>query len=66
MVLDELSGAVATTFEERQWQPLQDQIEKQCKILLITSGSQCTATDPNMAAISGIFRVIRRKSYVSA
>ncbi|KAH7304434.1 hypothetical protein B0I35DRAFT_414481 [Stachybotrys elegans] len=49
------------TFEGPQWQLLQDLVDKQCNILWVTSGAQEIVIDPNKAAITGIFRVIRNE-----
>lgn len=59
LILDELSTTVMDSLDERQWQILQDLVQKECQILWVTSGAQMDVTAPTKAAISGFFRVLR-------
>ncbi|KAJ5687268.1 hypothetical protein N7536_009887 [Penicillium majusculum] len=59
LILDELSTTVMDSLDERQWQILQNLIQKECQILWATSGAQMDVTDPTKAAISGFLRVLR-------
>ncbi|KAF4769894.1 hypothetical protein HAV15_011851 [Penicillium sp. str.  len=59
LILDELSTTVMDSLDERQWQILQNLIQKECQILCATSGAQMDVTDPTKAAISGFLRVLR-------
>jgi hypothetical protein len=55
----ELSTTVMDSLDERQWQILQNLIQKECQILWVTSGAQMDVTNPTKPAISGFFRVLR-------
>lgn len=59
LILDELSVSVMDRLDKRQWQILQHLVEKECRILWVTSGAQLDVTNPTRAAINGFFRVIR-------
>lgn len=59
LILDELSDSVMDRLDKRQWQILQHLIQKECRILWVTSGAQLDVTNPTRAAISGFFRVLR-------
>lgn len=59
LILDELSSSVMDRLEEEQWKILQSLIQKECKILWVTTGAQLDVTEPTKAAINGFFRVLR-------
>lgn len=59
LIVDELSSSLMDRLDERQWLILQTLIQKECKILWVTSGAQLNVTEPTKAAINGFFRVLR-------
>lgn len=58
LVLDELSVSVMDRLDERQWDILQHLVQKECRILWVTSGAQLDVTNPTRAAINGFSRVL--------
>ncbi|KAK1579370.1 reducing type I polyketide synthase [Colletotrichum navitas] len=64
LVLDELISPVMVHPDAKQWEILKHLIQKQSKILWVTSGAHLSVTNPNAAAISGFFRSIRAEEGV--
>ncbi|KAI0485708.1 putative polyketide synthase [Xylaria cf. heliscus] len=62
LVLDELIEPVLTNISEEHWRALKQVIATGKSVLWVTKGSQMeNVTEPNNAAVHGLFRVIRRE-----
>ncbi|KAK0721191.1 KR domain-containing protein [Apiosordaria backusii] len=59
LVLDEMATDIMTDIDSKQWAILQSLIQQQNKILWVTVGANLNVTNPNRAAITGLFRSIR-------
>ncbi|RFU25348.1 hypothetical protein B7463_g10989, partial [Scytalidium lignicola] len=59
LVLDELSSSSMDRLDEKSWGILQELVQKEAKILWVTTGAQLDVTEPTRAAINGFFRVLR-------
>ncbi|TVY51056.1 Fumagillin dodecapentaenoate synthase [Lachnellula cervina] len=59
LVLDELSSSTMDRLDEKSWALLQELVQKETKILWVTTGAQLEVTEPTKAAINGFFRVLR-------
>ncbi|KAF2188519.1 PKSKA1 [Zopfia rhizophila CBS 207.26] len=59
VVIDELFHSLMDGFSEQQWEVLKHLLNQRCRLLWVTVGSQLSVTDPNKAAIAGLFRTIR-------
>ena len=59
LIVDEVCTSTMNALDDRQWQVIQHLIQKECRILWVTSGGQLNVTDPTKAAINGFFRVLR-------
>ncbi|WYZ45768.1 hypothetical protein EsH8_VIII_001084 [Colletotrichum jinshuiense] len=64
LVLDELVSPIMVHPDAKQWDTLKLLIQKQCKVLWVTSGAHLKVTSPNAAAINGFFRTIRAEEGV--
>ncbi|KAI1145653.1 reducing type I polyketide synthase [Nemania diffusa] len=61
VVMDELNDAVMSQLDQQQWHMLQSLVQKECRILWVTSGAQMSVIDPRKALILGLFRTIRNE-----
>ncbi|EQB57536.1 beta-ketoacyl synthase domain-containing protein [Colletotrichum gloeosporioides Cg-14] len=59
LVLDELVSPIMIHPDAKQWDTLKSLVQKQCRILWVTSGAHLDVTNPNLAAINGFFRSVR-------
>ena len=64
VVLDELFETIMNRPSEKQWQILKTLIQKQIKILWVTSGAHIDVNNPTSAAITGFFRTVRAEEGV--
>ncbi|KAF5878019.1 putative polyketide synthase protein [Botrytis fragariae] len=62
LVLDELLSPVMDCLDEGQWYKIQSLVEKECKILWVTTGAQANVMEPTRAAINGFARVLRAEA----
>ncbi|TRX89754.1 hypothetical protein FHL15_009344 [Xylaria flabelliformis] len=59
LITDELFRSIMQRADDKLWDVLKQLVQKQCKILWITTGAVLDVTDPSKAAIQGLFRTIR-------
>ncbi|ROW10618.1 hypothetical protein VMCG_01994 [Cytospora schulzeri] len=64
LVLDELVSPIMVHPDTKQWDTVKHLIQKQSKVLWVTSGAHLNVTNPNAAAINGLFRTIRAEEGV--
>lgn len=59
LITDELFVSVLQQPDDRLWGLLKHLVQKECKVLWVTTGATLDVTDPSKAAIQGLFRSIR-------
>ncbi|KAI8632855.1 PKSKA1 [Xylariaceae sp. FL1651] len=59
LITDELFKSVMEHPDNRQWETLKHLVQKECRILWVTTGAQLDVTDPSKAVIQGFFRTVR-------
>ncbi|KAJ2990881.1 hypothetical protein NUW58_g2741 [Xylaria curta] len=59
LITDELFRSVMQHPDGRLWILLKKLVQKQCKVIWVTTGATLDVTDPYKAAIQGLFRTIR-------
>ncbi|KAI0467452.1 PKSKA1 [Xylaria cf. heliscus] len=59
LITDELFISVMQRPDDKLWEVLKQLVQKQCRVLWVTTGATLDATDPSKAAIQGLFRTIR-------
>ncbi|KAI1748153.1 PKSKA1 [Xylaria castorea] len=59
LITDELFRSIMQRADDKLWEVLKQLVQKQCKVLWITTGAALDVTDPSKAAIHGLFRTIR-------
>jgi NADPH:quinone reductase-like Zn-dependent oxidoreductase len=64
LILDELVSSIMTHPDTKQWNDIKQIIQKQSKILWVTSGAHLNVSNPNAAAINGFFRSVRAEEGV--
>ncbi|KAI9729807.1 MAG: hypothetical protein M1818_008385 [Claussenomyces sp. TS43310] len=64
VVLDELFAPIMDQPTHDQWQALKHIVQKQSKILWVTSGAHLEVTNPTAAAVTGFFRTVRAEEGV--
>jgi hypothetical protein len=64
LILDELVSSIMTHPDTEQWNIIKQIIQKQSKILWVTSGAHLNVSNPNAAAINRFFRSVRAEEGV--
>ena len=64
LVVDELFDSIVDRFDEKQFEIIKTMVERRCTVLWVTAGGQLKVTDPNKAAVVGLFRTIRAEEQV--
>ncbi|KAJ5137885.1 reducing type I polyketide synthase [Penicillium atrosanguineum] len=64
LILDELVSSIMTHPDTEQWNNIKQIIQRQSKILWVTSGAHLNVSNPNAAAINGFFRSVRAEEGV--
>ncbi|KAI0552402.1 PKSKA1 [Xylaria curta] len=59
LITDELFRPIMESVDDKLWEMLKQLVQKQCRVLWITTGAALDVTDPSKAAIQGLFRTIR-------
>ncbi|KAI0439056.1 PKSKA1 [Xylaria telfairii] len=59
LITDELFRSVMQHPDDKVWEVLKKLVQKQCRVLWVTTGAILDVTDPSKAAIQGLFRTIR-------
>ncbi|KAI1122424.1 PKSKA1 [Nemania abortiva] len=59
LITDELFRSVMQRADEEVWGSLKKLVQKECRVLWVTTGAALDVTDPSKAAIQGFFRTIR-------
>lgn len=59
LITDELFRSVMANPDEKVWEVLKQLVQKQCRVLWVTTGAMLEVTDPSKSAIQGLFRTIR-------
>ncbi|CAG8983999.1 hypothetical protein HYALB_00009008 [Hymenoscyphus albidus] len=62
LVLYELQTSAMNSLNKQQWAMLKCLVEKQCRILWVTTGAHVSVTRPEMALINGFFRTLRNEA----
>ncbi|KAI0416753.1 reducing type I polyketide synthase [Xylaria grammica] len=62
LILGELQSPVMSNLKQKQWEMLQELVEKECHILWVTAGAQISVNDPDKALIKGLLRTVRRET----
>ncbi|GIZ44216.1 hypothetical protein CKM354_000742000 [Cercospora kikuchii] len=64
LVVDELFDSIVDRFDEKQFEIIKTMVERRCTVLWVTAGGQLKVTDPNKAAVVGLFRTVRAEEQV--
>ncbi|KAI1178918.1 PKSKA1 [Nemania sp. FL0916] len=59
LITDELFKSVMERVDDRLWSSLKQLVQKQCRVLWVTTGASFHVTEPSRAAIQGLFRSVR-------
>ncbi|KAI0871845.1 PKSKA1 [Hypoxylon argillaceum] len=59
LITDEIFTSVMQRPDDKLWGVLKHLVQKECKVLWVTTGATLDVTDPSKAAIQGFFRTIR-------